>query len=249
MTLAVIPSRFGSRRFQGKPLALLAGKPMIQRVYEQAVRAPSLDRVVVATDHEKILKTVEGFGGEALMTPSNLPSGTDRVRHACRQLGVSNNEIVINIQGDQPVFSPQLLEILLPPFREPHPPQITTPAVQILDQRKLTDPSTVKVVMDLKGRALYFSRSHIPFPRDGKAFTPAFHHLGFYAYTAGFLDIFAGLEEGVLEKTEKLEQLRALAHGYEIRVMVSSYDSPSVDTPDDLQNIEKSFFSHAPDAS
>ncbi len=242
MPLAVIPSRYGSKRFNGKPLALVAGKPMIQRVYEQATKARSIDRVVVATDDDRIYDTVTAFGGEAVMTASNLRSGTDRVWEACRQFSVDKDEIIINIQGDQPVFSPECLDQVTAPFDTDNTLYMSTLAVEITDPRELTDPSAVKVTFDRKGFALYFSRSQIPFPRDGKAFIPTYRHLGFYAYRTSFLETFTGLGESFLENTEKLEQLRVLEYGYDIKVVVTAHDSPSVDLPDDIGRIEARFF-------
>ena len=242
MTLAVIPSRYGSKRFNGKPLALVAGKPMIQRVYEQAAKARSIDRVMVATDDDRIYDIVTAFGGEAVMTSSTLRSGTDRVWEACRQLSMGEDEVIINIQGDQPVFSPECLDQLTAPFDTDNTLGMSTLAVEITDPRELTDPSAVKVVFDRQGTALYFSRSQVPFPRDGKALTPTYRHLGFYAYRKSFLETFSGLGKSVLEDTEKLEQLRVLEYGYGIKVVVTSHDSPSVDVMDDIHRIEARFF-------
>lgn len=242
MTIAIIPSRYASKRFNGKPLALVAGKPMIQRVYEQAIQADSIDRVMVATDNEQIFNTVIAFGGEAVMTHGDLRSGTDRVWNACRQFSLEPDEVIINIQGDQPIFSPQCLDQLTAPFDTDKTLGMSTLAIEITDPRDLTDPSAVKVTLDRKGFALYFSRSQIPFPRDGKSQIPFYRHLGFYAYRKSFLEMFTHLGKSPLEETEKLEQLRVLEYGYDIKVIITTQDSPSVDTPDDIDRIEAKFF-------
>ncbi|MFK5953684.1 MAG: 3-deoxy-manno-octulosonate cytidylyltransferase [Desulfobacterium sp.] len=242
MTLAVIPSRYGSKRFNGKPLALVAGKPMIQRVYEQATKARSIDQVVVATDDDRIYDTVIAFGGEAVMTASDLKSGTDRVWEACQQFCTDNNEVIINIQGDQPVFPPECLDQLTAPFKAEPLLNMSTLALEITDPRDLTDPSAVKVTLNRNGFALYFSRSQIPFPRDGKSQVPTYRHLGFYAYRKSFLETFTKLGESLLENTEKLEQLRVLEYGYDIKVVITRHDSPSVDVPGDIHRVEANFF-------
>ena len=242
MAIAVIPSRYASKRFKGKPLARVNGKPMIQRVYEQAIRASTIDHVVVATDDERIFNTVRQFGGEALMTPSGLRSGTDRVWEACRQLAPGPDEVIINIQGDQPVFSPECLTQLTAPFNTDDTVNMSTLAVETTDESDWADPASVKVVINKRGNALYFSRSLIPFARDGKPGMPVYRHLGFYAYRHHFLGTIAGMEESLLESTEKLEQLRVLDHGYDIRVVVTDHDSPSVDRPEDISRIETTYF-------
>lgn len=242
MTLAVIPSRFGSKRFNGKPLALLAGKPMIQRVYEQAAKARSIDRVVVATDDDRIYDTVMAFGGEAVMTRTDLRSGTDRVWEASQLLCPGPDEVIINIQGDQPVYSPECLNELIAPFDTDPSLGMSTLAVEINDPRELADPCAVKVTLNRKGFALYFSRSQIPFPRDGRSHLPTYRHLGFYAYRKSFLETVTGLGESLLEKTEKLEQLRVLEYGYDIKVVITEHDSLSVDMPEDIGRIEAKYF-------
>ena len=242
MTLAVIPSRFGSKRFKGKPLAMVAGKPMIQRVYEQAAKARSIDRVVVATDDDRIYDTVMAFGGEAVMTPTDLRSGTDRVWEASRFLCPAPDGVIINIQGDQPIYSPECLNELIAPFDTDPTLGMSTLAVEITDPRELDDPSSVKVTINRKGFALYFSRSQIPFPRDGKSYLPTYRHLGFYAYRRSFLETVTGLGESLLEQTEKLEQLRVLEYGYDIKVVITEHDSLSVDLPEDIDRIEAKYF-------
>jgi len=239
MSIAVIPSRYGSSRLPGKPLVPVAGKPMIQRVYEQAEQSSMVTRVWVATDDERIVKAVEAFGGNAVMTSDTCRSGTDRVAETANLLGLAPDDIVINIQGDQPVFDPRSLDDLISPFLSDPDVEMTTLAFKIVNTREITDPKDVKVVFDTRGHALYFSRSQIPFPRD--AGTPAdyYKHLGFYAYKKSFLDRFVSLPTGRCESVEKLEQLRVLEHGFPIHVAVTAFDSPEIDLPEDINRVEK----------
>ncbi|MFA5904615.1 MAG: 3-deoxy-manno-octulosonate cytidylyltransferase [Desulfobacula sp.] len=238
MTLAVIPSRYGSSRFEGKPLALIAGKPMIQRVYEQAKKSMAVTQVVVATDDERIVKAVKAFGGEAVMTSESCRSGTDRVAEAAKILGLLPDDIVINIQGDQPVFNPLTIDELISPFAADPDLLMSTLAFRIVDEREITDPKDVKVTFDNKGFALYFSRAQIPFPRDPETRADFYKHLGFYAYKKKFLVTLITLPTGPCENIEKLEQLRVLEYGYRIKVVITPYDSPEIDLPIDLQRIE-----------
>ncbi len=214
--IGIIPSRYGSSRLAGKPLAMICGKPMIQRVYELAESAKALDQVYVATDDERIVKAVENFGGRALMTSDACRSGSDRVAEAANILGLSSHEIVVNIQGDQPVFHPESIDQLVAPFQDSTDIDMTTLAFPIEDEREITDPKDVKVTFNKQGFALYFSRSQIPFPRDPGTKVTYYKHLGFYAYTKEFLDTFVKLPSGHWEEIEKLEQLRALEHGFSI---------------------------------
>ncbi len=238
MTLAVIPSRYGSSRFEGKPLALIAGKPMIRRVYEQALKSKAVNQVVVATDDERIVRAVTDFGGRAVMTSSACRSGTDRVAEAADMLGLSPEDTVINIQGDQPVFNPLSLDDLLSPFARDPGLLMSTLACHIVDEREITDPKDVKVVFDHQGFALYFSRAQIPFPRDAAPLPTYYKHLGFYAYKKKFLDILVTLPTGTCESVEKLEQLRVLEYGHRIKVVLTPHDSPEIDLPMDIQRIE-----------
>jgi 3-deoxy-manno-octulosonate cytidylyltransferase (CMP-KDO synthetase) len=239
MPIAVIPSRYGSSRLQGKPLIPIAGRPMIRRVYEQAKKSPVVTSVWVATDDERIVKAVEAFGGNAVMTSDTCRSGTDRVAETANILELAPDDIVINIQGDQPVFDPRSLDDLISPFFSDPDVEMTTLAFKIVNAREITDPKDVKVVFDTRGHALYFSRSQIPFPRD--AGTPAdyYKHLGFYAYRKSFLDRFVSLPTGRCESVEKLEQLRVLEHGFPIHVAVTAFDSPEIDLPEDINRVEK----------
>ncbi len=235
---AIIPSRFGSTRFEGKPLAPIAGKPMIQHVYEAASRSRIIDFVAVATDDRRILEAVEGFGGRVVMTSSAHRSGTDRVAQAADKLGLDYGDIAINVQGDQPLVDPRCLEQVVAPLLAGSQLGMSTLAFCIVDPREYANPKDVKVVMSQNGNALYFSRAPVPYGRDGNTFN-SYKHLGIYAYTKKFLEIFRRLPSGTLESIEKLEQLRALEYGHPIRVVVTPYDSPEVDLPEDIVRIEQ----------
>ncbi|MDD9301040.1 MAG: 3-deoxy-manno-octulosonate cytidylyltransferase [Desulfobacter sp.] len=238
MTVAVIPARFGSSRLEGKPLVKIAGKPMIQRVYEQAQKSTVISRTIVATDDKRIITAVESFGGKALMTSETCRSGTDRVAETADVLGLGPDEILVNIQGDQPVFDPRCLDLMIQPFESDSTLLMSTLAFKIQDKREITDPKDVKVTFDQNGFALYFSRAQIPFPRDGQTNVNYYKHLGFYAYKKRFLDQIMTLPTGTCEDVEKLEQLRVLESGFPIKVVVSPYDSPEIDLPEDVKRIE-----------
>ncbi len=238
MTIAVIPSRYGSSRFEGKPLAMIGGKSMIQRVYEQTQKSSAVTRTVVATDDQRILDAVKTFGGEAVMTSQACRSGTDRVAETANILNLSDNEIVVNIQGDQPIFNPLTIDEMIRPFKEDPALSMSTLAFKIQDKREITDPKDVKVTFDNNGFAMYFSRAQIPYPRDKETEVDFYKHLGFYAYKKSFLDKIVTLPTGTCENVEKLEQLRVLEFGYQIRVVVTEYDSPEIDLPEDIERIE-----------
>ncbi|MFO7783796.1 MAG: 3-deoxy-manno-octulosonate cytidylyltransferase [Thermodesulfobacteriota bacterium] len=237
--VAIIPVRFGSSRFPGKPLALISGRPMVEHVYRKTAACGELSEVVAATDDERIFACVKGFDGKAVMTLSSHASGTDRIAEAAEILGLDDKDIVVNVQGDQPLVPPEALaKMILPLLRDESLPMCTL-MIRIRDPRETTNPNHVKVVTDARGLALYFSRHPIPFYRDaGKDDHVHFKHLGLYAYRAAFLRTFTRLPQGRLEIAEKLEQLRALEHGYSIRVVETAHDSPEVDTPEDVDIIE-----------
>ncbi|WP_299806387.1 3-deoxy-manno-octulosonate cytidylyltransferase [uncultured Shewanella sp.] len=234
----LIPARYGSSRFPGKPLAPINGKPMIQHVYERASLAKGLKDIYVATDDERIKNAVEGFGGKVVMTGPNAASGTDRIDEAITTLGLADDDLVINLQGDQPLIDPISIEQLVS-LCERHPGEfdMATLGVEIRDEVQLNDPNHVKMVFDNNFNALYFSRATIPFGRDNSDY-PVYKHLGIYAYTRKFIQTFAKLPLGRLEDLEKLEQLRALEYGYKIKVAISAFDSPEVDTPEDIRICE-----------
>jgi 3-deoxy-manno-octulosonate cytidylyltransferase (CMP-KDO synthetase) len=234
----LIPARYGSSRFPGKPLAPINGKPMIQHVYERASLAKGLDAVYVATDDIRIKDAVESFGGKVVMTDPEAASGTDRIDDAIKQLSLNDDDIVINVQGDQPLIDPIAVEQLISLF-ERHPGEFSmaTLAVEITNKSELDNPNHVKVVFDNHFNALYFSRARIPFGRDNDDY-PVYKHLGIYAYTRSFISTFAKLPLGRLEELEKLEQLRALEHGHKIKIAISAFDFPEVDTPEDIRICE-----------
>ncbi|MGA9754014.1 MAG: 3-deoxy-manno-octulosonate cytidylyltransferase [Desulfobaccales bacterium] len=243
--VAIIPARFGSSRFPGKPLALILGKPLIQRVYEQALQVKDLDGVWVATDDARIRECVESFGGRVVMTREDHPSGSDRLAEAAALLGLAPEDIVINIQGDQPVFPPDLISQLSGVLSRDPEVVMVTPVRRLSDPSAAANPNTVKVVFDRAGRALYFSRSLLPFWRDGGH--PYFYrHIGIYAYRVQFLKEFVHLPPGRWETAEKLEQLRALEHGYAIHIVETTGDTREVDTPEDLRQVEDFLRKQAP---
>ncbi|PIE59480.1 MAG: 3-deoxy-manno-octulosonate cytidylyltransferase [Desulfobulbus propionicus] len=239
--IALIPARYKSNRFEGKPLALIAGKPMIQHVVERARSVDLLDRIVVATDDDRIARAVAGFGGEYVMTRQDHSTGTDRLAEAVEKLGVDEHDVVVNIQGDQPLFPGEIIEQVARPLIDDPALPMSTLIYRIVRPEEITDPNHVKTVFDCHANALYFSRSPVPFqrsPEDGCQPT-YYKHLGVYAYRKKFLITFVGLPEGEWEKFEKLEQLRALEYGYVIRVVLTEYDSVEVDTPKDIFRVEQ----------
>lgn len=238
-TVAIIPSRYGSTRFEGKPLASICGKPMIQHVCEAAQRTERIEQVVVATDDHRIVAAVERFGGRAVMTSDAHRSGTDRVAAAAEKLGLSLDDVVINIQGDQPLMDSRCLDEVVEPLIADPGLAMSTLAFVIVDAQEYTNPKDVKVVMDHSGFALYFSRAPVPYARDEGERFDKLKHLGIYAYRRRFLEAFRKLPTGTLERIEKLEQLRALEYGHRVKVVVTRYDSPEVDLPSDIPRIER----------
>ena len=239
--VAIIPARYHSNRFEGKPLAHIMGKPMIQHVYERAKAVPLLSRVAIATDDERIADCVRGFDGEVVMTRADHVSGTDRLAEAASLLDIVEQDVVVNIQGDQPLFDAAVVaQVAGPLLTDPALPMATL-IYKIVRPEEITDPNHVKTVFDRHGNALYFSRASIPFQRNPEEpVAPTYYkHLGFYAYRKGFLLTFVGLPEGEWERFEKLEQLRALEYGYTIRVVLTEHDSVEVDTPADLHRVEE----------
>ena len=232
--VGIIPARYDSKRLPGKPLALIQDRPMIQHVYERAARAASLQRLLVATDDARIQQAVARFGGEVLMTSGDHKSGTDRVAEAARQLMLSDQAIVVNIQGDEPLLRAETIDGLVDTLQAKTDVNMATLAHPSTDNNDFHDPAVVKVVLDSEGRALYFSRAPIPALTEASSAPKYYKHLGFYGYRNGFLQEFTKLLPGVLENQEKLEQLRALEHGFRISVVITPHDSVSVDTPEDL---------------
>jgi len=240
-TICVIPARYASQRLPGKPLALIDGRPMIQWVYEQAVKAKNIDKVIVATDSEKVKKVVEDFSGLVCLTDPDLPSGTDRVYEAVKD---EQADIIINLQGDEPFISPDLLDNLIEVFTD-RDIEIATPIRQIDTEKDLLNPNVVGVVRDINGFALYFSRATIPFVRDEKDVKKWLHrhifykHIGIYAYRKNTLMKLVSLKQSSLEKCEKLEQLRFLENGFKIYTLLTEYNSIGVDTEEDLLHVNE----------
>jgi 3-deoxy-manno-octulosonate cytidylyltransferase (CMP-KDO synthetase) len=228
--VAIIPARFESTRLPGKPLALIAGRPMIEHVYRRAADARGVDAVVVATDDDRIAAAVEHFGGIVRMTQRTHRTGTDRVAEVARALPC---DIVVNVQGDEPMIEPEMIAAVIEPLAESAIVEMSTLRRAITDPADLVNPHVVKVVVDRLGDALYFSRS--PIPHHG----PAFKHVGLYGYRRDFLLSFAALPQTPLETGESLEQLRALEHGLRIRTIETRYDSIGVDTPEDLERVRR----------
>ena len=237
---AVIPARFASTRFPGKPLAMLGGKTVIQRVYEQA--ASVLSEVYVATDDERILSAVEAFGGYAVMTRTDHQSGTDRIEEAVEKTG-TQADVIINIQGDEPFIQPSQIKTLMALFDDPQT-QIGTLGKRFESMEAVSNPNSPKIVTDHRGFALYFSRSVIPFIRgvetdEWLSHYPFLKHLGVYAYRREVLAEVTRLPQGQLEKAESLEQLRWLENGYRIRVGLTDVETVGIDTPADLERAEQ----------
>ena len=238
-TLGIIPSRYGSSRFPGKPLHLLCGKPLVAWVVEAVKKAKTLDDVIVATDDERIVAAVEAHGGRAVMTPSELPSGTDRI--ACAAGDFADDDILVNIQGDEPLISPDLIDALVGRMKEGTKWDMATAVTPIKSLDDLNAKTVVKVVLDRDDGALYFSRAPIPCDRDHEPDIAGglwVRHLGIYAYRGAFLKKYISESPCDLEKTEKLEQLRALWMGAKIAVIRTDDEGVGVDTPEDAVRIE-----------
>jgi 3-deoxy-manno-octulosonate cytidylyltransferase (CMP-KDO synthetase) len=234
--IGVIPARYGAKRFPGKPLALIAGIPMIVRVVRQSQKAKRLDEVWVATDDKRIASAAERAGAKAVMTPASLKSGTDRIACAMRD---KRADIVVNIQGDEPLISPKAINAAVEVLREDPRVLMSTVVVPLLDRREWLDPNAVKAVLGPKGNVLYFSRAPIPHPREG-GFSRAYKHMGLYGYRPAWLQLMATLKPTPLELTEKLEQLRAMENGVFIRAaVVRGIESIAVDVPADVRKVEK----------
>jgi 3-deoxy-manno-octulosonate cytidylyltransferase (CMP-KDO synthetase) len=238
-SIVVIPARYESTRFPGKALALIAGRPMIEHVYERASRARGITRVLVATDDDRIASAVERFGGRALMTSAAHATGTDRLAEVAARVEC---DVIVNVQGDEPLIDPAMIEQAIAPFHTDPGLQMTSLRARIVDAAELHDPNVVKVVVDRDEFALYFSRAAIPFARDAAGPHPgtagSWRHVGLYGYRRSFLPKFAALTPSPLEQTERLEQLRALEHGVRIKVLETSHFSIGVDTPADLAKVD-----------
>lgn len=236
--LCVIPARYASTRLPGKPLSMIAGKPMIQHVYERACQAQMPDEVIVATDNELVEKAVAAFGGKAVMTSPDHPSGTDRLAEVA--LMYPNVDVIVNVQGDEPMIPPEVIDNLAKAFEADTELNMATMKV-VMDEADYDNPAAVKVVTDLNGYALYFSRSLMPYPRNKPEEYKVYKHVGIYAYRRNFLLKYAALQPTPLEKAESLEQLRALENGYKIKVLESAFKGIGVDTPEDLAAVNELF--------
>jgi 3-deoxy-manno-octulosonate cytidylyltransferase (CMP-KDO synthetase) len=234
--VAVIPARYDAARLPGKPLADIGGRPMIEHVYQRAAAARGVDAVVVATDDERIAAAVRAFGGIAAMTNPAHRTGTDRIAEVAAGLPC---EIVVNLQGDEPLIEAETIEAVIAPLMADPMLEMSTVCVAISDRSDYDNPNVVKVVKDRMGRALYFSRAPIPDMRGGPPEGSPYKHIGLYGYRRTFLLKFATLAQTPLERTESLEQLRALEHGYRIQTVETRYDSIGVDTPEDLERVRR----------
>jgi len=233
--VGVIPARFAATRFPGKPLAPIAGKPLVQRVWEGACTAKRLERVLVATDDARIAEACRAFGAEAVLTRDSHPTGTDRIAEAAAGLDA---DVVVNVQGDEPLIEGHVIDAAVAALEEDPGAAMSTVA-HPADPAELDDPNRVKLVLDRRGRALYFSRSRIPYERERDAGVTCLQHVGLYAYRRPFLLEFVRLPQTPLERCEALEQLRALEHGHAIRVaVIDGWRSVPVDVPEDVARVE-----------
>lgn len=239
----VIPARYQSTRLPGKPLADIAGKPMVQWVYEQAMQAGA-ERVIIATDDERVEQAVLAFGGTVCMTSPNHQSGTERLAEVVQRMGIEDDHIIVNVQGDEPLIPPSIIRQVADNLALSQAPMATL-AVEISDAEEVFNPNAVKVVTDKDGYALYFSRATIPWDRDNFAnqktiAQPLMRHIGIYAYRAGFINTYINWQPSALEKIECLEQLRVLWYGEKIHVAVALQAPPAgVDTPEDLEAVRR----------
>lgn len=235
--VAVIPARYGSSRFPGKPLAFIAGKPMIQWVYENVSKVEFLDAVYVATDSKRIFEVVKSFGGQALMTASTHACGTDRLAECAEIIGLDDEDIVLNIQGDEPLIKPEMVEDLATTFDDSSVYMGTLKKL-IDNPEELENSNVVKVITDVNDDAIYFSRYTLPYERDGIK-RRHFKHVGVYGYKTWFLKKYSKMEKTELEIAESLEQLRVIENGYKIRVKETKWQTVGVDTPEQIADVER----------
>jgi 3-deoxy-manno-octulosonate cytidylyltransferase (CMP-KDO synthetase) len=236
LTLGIIPARWASTRFPGKPLHLIAGKPLVQHVWERCQQCSQLDAVVIATDDERILNAAREFGADAVMTSSDHPTGTDRIAEAAAAF--PNASYLVNIQGDEPLIDPALIDELADTLHTDAGVSMATAANPFTDDALIHDPNVVKVVLTLNGDALYFSRSPLPYQRTNSPELVLYRHKGIYAYRRDFLEQFITWAPSPLELAESLEQLRALENNARIKVLITDDESPGVDTLEQAQQIE-----------
>jgi len=241
--IAIIPARYASTRLPAKPLIDLCGKPMIQHVYERTKESKLINRVIVATDHDKIMVAVNKFGGEAIMTPPDLQSGSDRIAFAAREL--HDADIIVNVQGDEPLIAPEMIDETIKPLIDNPDIQVGTVVKKINSADEISNPNVVKVVLDVNGFAIYFSRSPIPYLRDNvksdqwHLHNTFYKHFGLYIYRRDLLLKFSSWRESQLERMEKLEQLRIIENGHKIKATITKHDSVPVDTIEDANQVRK----------
>ncbi|MDP2943218.1 MAG: 3-deoxy-manno-octulosonate cytidylyltransferase [Candidatus Omnitrophota bacterium] len=233
--IGIIPARYQSTRLEGKVLKDLLGKSVIQHVWENAKRAATLDDLIVATDDERIVSEVLGFGGKAVLTAKEHKTGTDRLREVVNPIDV---KVVVNIQADEPLLHPSMIDDIVRPLLEEKDIVMTTLRKKITDPEDLKNPNVVKVICDKNGYALYFSRSPIPYPRFAEGIV-YYKHIGLYAFTKDFLFTFTNLPASGLEEAEGLEQLRVLENGYKIKVATTEFDTIGIDTAEDLERAKE----------
>lgn len=237
-TIVIIPARYGSTRFPGKPLAIISGKPMIEWVYENALKCDKVDEVYVATDDSRIYDCVESFNGKALMTSDKHTCGTDRLAECAEILKLDDEDIILNIQGDEPTFRKEMIEDLVSIF-EDEDVYFGTLKVLIDKKEELDNPNVVKVIDDINHDAIYFSRFTIPYERDENRKTNHYKHIGAYGYKKWFLMKYSKMDKSELELSESLEQLRAIENGYKIKVKETKYHTVGVDTPEQVKEVEE----------
>jgi len=241
LVVAIIPARYASTRFPGKPLVQIKGKTLIQRTFESAKRCPLIDKLIVATDDQRIFDHVQSFGGSVVMTPEDCPTGSDRLAFVVRNdKSLQNAEMIINVQGDEPCLDPEVLTQLIQILRSDSTAVMSTAAFR-LEEEDAYNPNSPKVVLDLHGNALYFSRSLIPGGRTLKfqQDIPVYKHVGIYAFRPDFLLKYGSLPMTPLQRAEDLEQLKVLEHGYKIKVAIVKSVSADVNTPEDIKKVEK----------
>ncbi|MBF0484236.1 MAG: 3-deoxy-manno-octulosonate cytidylyltransferase [Candidatus Omnitrophica bacterium] len=238
IAIGIIPARWGSTRFEGKVLADIGGKPMIQHVWERTKKSQHLKEVLIATDDDRIKNAAQKFGASVIMTAASHPSGTDRIAEAVSRIEC---DVVVNIQGDEPLIQHKVIDDLVQVFVKNPATVMATVIKKLTNEADFLNPNVVKVVVDQQGNAIYFSRAPIPFNRDGVPFEKlkVYKHLGIYAYRKDFLMGFKNLPVSILEQTEKLEQLRVLEAGYKISTVVTDIETIGVDTRDDLEKVLK----------
>ncbi|MCK5180304.1 MAG: 3-deoxy-manno-octulosonate cytidylyltransferase [Candidatus Omnitrophica bacterium] len=234
--IGIIPARWASTRFEGKVLAEVGGKPMIQHVWERARQSELLNDLIIACDDERVVVAAEQFGAKTVLTSKNCASGTDRIAEAVESI---EGDIIVNIQGDEPLIDPAVIDALATVLVDDSSCSMGTMIKVLTSKKELKDPNVVKVVIDGEGNALYFSRSLIPYNRDDDDEVIYYKHLGIYAYRRDFLLSYKNLPKSNLEKVEQLEQLRVLEFGYKIKTVVTDIETIGVDTPEDLSRVEK----------